>query len=152
MRGIHRWPVNSSNKWPVTRKIFPFDYVIKYATTITEAHSYGRADDEPSNWQHLMSVRPKQATRCIIILSQSNGALWRIYSMNYVIIYSVSSLLLVGHQAVMCTNCKIFSLEKRYWIYFLIFNILISKTVSRYIMRPILPYNGRAVASFTNIE
>ena len=28
MRGIHRWPVNSPHKWPVTRKIFPFDDVI----------------------------------------------------------------------------------------------------------------------------
>ena len=28
MRGIHRWPVNSSHKGPVTRKIFPFDDVI----------------------------------------------------------------------------------------------------------------------------
>ena len=24
-QGIHRWPVNSPHKWPVTRKIFPFD-------------------------------------------------------------------------------------------------------------------------------
>ena len=28
MRGIHRSPVNSPLKWPVTRKIFPFDDVI----------------------------------------------------------------------------------------------------------------------------
>ena len=28
VRGIYRWPVNSSNKWPVTRKVFPFDDVI----------------------------------------------------------------------------------------------------------------------------
>ena len=26
--GIHRRPVNSPHKWPVTRKMFPFDYVI----------------------------------------------------------------------------------------------------------------------------
>ena len=26
--GIHRWPVNSQHKWPVTRKKFPFDDVI----------------------------------------------------------------------------------------------------------------------------
>ena len=26
--GIHRWPVNSPHKWPVTRKMFPFDDVI----------------------------------------------------------------------------------------------------------------------------
>ena len=26
--GIHRWPVNSPHKWPVTRTMFPFDNVI----------------------------------------------------------------------------------------------------------------------------
>ena len=26
--GIHRWPMNSLHKWPVTRKMFPFDDVI----------------------------------------------------------------------------------------------------------------------------
>ena len=26
--GIHQWPMNSPHKWPVTRKIFPFDDVI----------------------------------------------------------------------------------------------------------------------------
>ena len=25
--GIHRWPVKSAHKWPVTRKMFPFDDV-----------------------------------------------------------------------------------------------------------------------------
>ena len=30
MRGIHRWPVNSPNKWPVTRKMFPFDDVTMF--------------------------------------------------------------------------------------------------------------------------
>ena len=28
VRGIRRWPANSSHKWPVTRKMFPFDDVI----------------------------------------------------------------------------------------------------------------------------
>ena len=28
VRGIHREPVNSPHKWPVTRKMFPFDGVI----------------------------------------------------------------------------------------------------------------------------
>ena len=28
VRGINRWPMNSPHKWPVTRKIFPFDDVI----------------------------------------------------------------------------------------------------------------------------
>ena len=28
VRGIHRGPVNSPHKWPVTREMFPFGYVI----------------------------------------------------------------------------------------------------------------------------
>ena len=38
VRGIHRWPVNSPHKWPVTRNMFPFDDVIMIGliqTTIT---------------------------------------------------------------------------------------------------------------------
>ena len=39
VRGIHRWPVNSPHKGPVTRKVFPFDDVIMisdsmFATTV----------------------------------------------------------------------------------------------------------------------
>ena len=33
VRGIHRGPVNSTHKWPVTRKMFPFDDVIMNETT-----------------------------------------------------------------------------------------------------------------------
>ena len=43
VRGIHRGPVNSPHKWPVTRKMFPFDDVIMYPTKpvnleLTHAH------------------------------------------------------------------------------------------------------------------
>ena len=34
VRGIHRWPVNSPHKWPVTRKMFPFDDVIMWRAGI----------------------------------------------------------------------------------------------------------------------
>ena len=33
VRGIHRWPVNSPHKWPVTRKMFPFDDVMMKSLT-----------------------------------------------------------------------------------------------------------------------
>ena len=33
VRGIHRGPVNSQHKWPVTRKMFPFDDVIMVRIT-----------------------------------------------------------------------------------------------------------------------
>ena len=32
VRGIHRSPVNSPHKWPVTRKMFPIDDVIMFST------------------------------------------------------------------------------------------------------------------------
>ena len=37
--GIHRGPVNSPHKWPVTRKMFPFDDVIM---NIPEGYGYNR--------------------------------------------------------------------------------------------------------------
>ena len=33
VRGIHRWPVNSPHKRPVTRKMFPFDDVVIFRNT-----------------------------------------------------------------------------------------------------------------------
>ena len=30
VRGIHRWSVNSLHKWPMMRKMFPFDDIIMY--------------------------------------------------------------------------------------------------------------------------
>ena len=35
---IHRWPVNFPHKWPVTRKMFPFDDVIRQHTLSTCVH------------------------------------------------------------------------------------------------------------------
>ena len=32
--GIHRWSANSPHKWPVTRKMFPFDDVIMICNTL----------------------------------------------------------------------------------------------------------------------
>ena len=35
VRGIHRWPVNSPHKGPVTRKVFPFDDVIMLSEVLS---------------------------------------------------------------------------------------------------------------------
>ena len=37
VRGIHQGPVNSPHKWPVTRKMFPFDDVIMNISQITQS-------------------------------------------------------------------------------------------------------------------
>ena len=42
--GIHRGPVNSPHKWPVTRKMFPFDDVIM-SVLDPSAHKQGRIQD-----------------------------------------------------------------------------------------------------------
>ena len=52
MRGIHRGPVNSPHKWPVTRKMFPFDDVIMckmYCSihTATRTISYDNSSQTP---------------------------------------------------------------------------------------------------------
>ena len=36
--GIHRWPKNSPHKWPVTRKMFPFDDVTIYSNYMLTQH------------------------------------------------------------------------------------------------------------------
>ena len=41
VRGIHRGPVNSPHKWPVTRKMFPFDDVIMSLFNCNGAHGHG---------------------------------------------------------------------------------------------------------------
>ena len=38
LREIHRWPVNSPHKWPVTRKTFPFDDVIMLYVATSATH------------------------------------------------------------------------------------------------------------------
>ena len=40
VRGIHRSPVNSPHKWPVTRKMFPFDDVIMFTPDENCVHSF----------------------------------------------------------------------------------------------------------------
>ena len=40
VRGIHRGPVNSPHKWPVTRKMFPFDDVIMDWRTAASTWNY----------------------------------------------------------------------------------------------------------------
>ena len=67
VRGIHRWPVNSPHKWPVTRKMFPLDDVImdkRWIGDILDKYSM-------TKWQHdnyightvLLLIAPKYHCR-----------------------------------------------------------------------------------------
>ena len=76
--GIHREPVNSPHKWPVTRKMFPFDDVIMTAEEWLSAawslvpmrpfghlmpHSIGRVAQRHGRCEELMSMI-KMITAC----------------------------------------------------------------------------------------
>ena len=50
VRGIHRGPVNSPHKWPVTRKMFPFDDVIM-------SQGISPVTVEFSRWQYMLHTR-----------------------------------------------------------------------------------------------
>ena len=56
VRGIHRGPVNSPHKWPVTRKMFPFDDVIMWLTLkVTKAlQLYGCYNLWVGVWKQLV--------------------------------------------------------------------------------------------------
>ena len=59
VRGIHRWPVNSPPKGPVTQKIFPFDDVIMYRHHFNIATTLSKTLNEQGGWVtgiHLTST------------------------------------------------------------------------------------------------
>ena len=55
--GIHRLPVNSRHKWPVTRKMFPFDDVI-----MKSARAFNEAGN--SYWRHAMESQSTSQAFC----------------------------------------------------------------------------------------
>ena len=66
VRAIHRGPVNFPHKWPVTRKMFPFDDVIMIA--ITTEHQW----DLEVKKQHPISNPHGQAMRCPLWVFEEN--------------------------------------------------------------------------------
>ena len=56
VRGIHRGPVNSPHKWPVTRKMFPFDDVIMQRKKAWSLVQYGISVILPCSMQNLKPI------------------------------------------------------------------------------------------------
>ena len=74
--GIHRWPVNSPHKWPVTRKIVPFDDVIMYATHLTDDHIRGTSG--MLGWNSQANVSKAMSLSSISEFNRFS-AIWRKY-------------------------------------------------------------------------
>ena len=60
VREIHRWPVNSPHKRPVTRKMFPFDDVIMLRVNVktmnTNTHIAKYYQGSEGSWKSLKSI------------------------------------------------------------------------------------------------
>ena len=77
VRGIHRWPVNSPYKWPVTRKMFPFDDVIMhmawaiktYISLVWDFWTIRRAQDITSELLVLLVVWSAAPNINLVILT-----------------------------------------------------------------------------------
>ena len=59
VRGIHRRPVNSPHKWPVTRKMFPFDDVIMKTSNVWRSERHFEAANAPGS-PHRLCKNSKQ--------------------------------------------------------------------------------------------
>ena len=60
VRGIHRWPVNSPHKGPVTRKMFPFDDVIMMIFQTTHSLSGSVTLHRVVAWKPIEIVIPDE--------------------------------------------------------------------------------------------
>ena len=61
VRGVHRRPVNSPHKWPVTRKKFPFDDVIM--SNFDPSIDYYLYPFERVAWNYLSIIKRQRYNR-----------------------------------------------------------------------------------------
>ena len=80
VRGIHRWPVYSPHKWPVTRKMFPFDDFIMFLSEIPSISSPNLAQEDDYAIHCYFKISS------VIRLCKSHAMLWHI--MNYLLVPS----------------------------------------------------------------
>ena len=73
VRGIHWWPVNSSHKGPVTRKMFPFDGVIMDLSRLIPIYSTSMKTpaDIPVSINYNPFLQNKHFTKTILLISIS---------------------------------------------------------------------------------
>ena len=75
MRGIRRWPANSPQKGPVTRKMFPSDDVIMSCICWPTAAGIGLVNDKHL-WQKPW-ISLKNITKSIFCRSATKSILWK---------------------------------------------------------------------------
>ena len=86
--GIHRGPVNSPHKWPVTRKMFPFDDVIMWKPSVfgVSSNPFGRLPTlrtESAHHHHISQLY-------FVIFDKVHAELTARHKHSYTIRYNVS--------------------------------------------------------------
>ena len=81
VRGIHQWPVNSPHKWPVTRKMFPFDDVIILIFSYQVYQDCSSLTNVNSVFQHSMFAGISVNTFMHYAAILAKFQLWVIYLM-----------------------------------------------------------------------
>ena len=81
--GIHRWPVNSPHKWPVTWKMFPFEDVIMWTycgtviSLILLSHTFNPLWSSGAMWQHRSGSRLSQVMdSCLMTPRRYPNSFW----------------------------------------------------------------------------
>ena len=70
VRGIHRWPVNSTHKGPVTRNMFPFDDVIM-SDSLVNVPQYAQTGQISAWWPWHWQCSPVRAMSHVTLLRGS---------------------------------------------------------------------------------
>ena len=100
LRGIHRWPVNSPHKGPVTRKMFPFDDVIMFGGHQITVVLYGECQ--------LVAIAgtiilvPCQGVKSLRLISRLGSCRWNLR------VSSTSSIISHHHIDGLVQDCSIF--------------------------------------------
>ena len=105
VRGIHRGPVNSPHKWPITRKIFPFDDVIMIEdvkdSTGAQHHLWPQSRVDISVWNMLKCTQEKEID--LQMITSLCTVLWvrkisNMLSRKIVILFYRCGCLIIGYQ------------------------------------------------------
>ena len=71
VRGIHRWPVNFLHKWPVTRKMFPFDDVImKWLVSCFHTYNGFEMERVVIIWNFIQKIAFEIRSKSVCIIYQ----------------------------------------------------------------------------------
>ena len=88
VRGIHRWPVNSHHKGPVTRKMLPFDDVIMSKAEEMNIATSDMFISSRSRWNMYWTTQElyMRFVVCRVLMWSGNSQLTHIFKIDFIII------------------------------------------------------------------